>query len=333
MNIFKVCLLFLNCELWREFFLLFFLEGNRKINRVQRYYGFEPMDQSSLVFVHWSMKSAIVKLLLPLRIGLSLMLTPWLASILTRSLSSFFFNVWKSDIFHELFQWKVFLAKIFVVQQTFEVGQWHLTRFHCISRVRTFWTMKIGKKPSCLFQCNNSNHLQFNRLLIRNVFKGKKTCQRSKRCPQSMIHSRFEQFGLKVPARIVSSGNLFIEKYSFLHRFRTEGEDLRRISFHSSVFNASNNDLLDRNFVVNPHRTSMMMMMFLHSDYCSSSIPIFPLCDVSSSLFVFKIVENLLTIWIKRFSRDTISLLDILRWSKAKRSCWRKREENPIENE
>lgn len=35
------------------------------------------------------MTYAIVKIILPLRIGLSLMLTPWLASIITRSLNLF----------------------------------------------------------------------------------------------------------------------------------------------------------------------------------------------------------------------------------------------------
>ncbi|CAF1062674.1 unnamed protein product [Adineta steineri] len=62
-------------------------EGNKKINRVRTRYGFEPLDESSMVLVNLSMTYAIVKVLLPLRIGLSLMLTPWLASIITRSLS------------------------------------------------------------------------------------------------------------------------------------------------------------------------------------------------------------------------------------------------------
>ncbi|CAF0859048.1 unnamed protein product [Adineta steineri] len=62
-------------------------EGNKKINRVRTRYGFEPLDESSMVLVNLSMTYAIVKILLPLRIGLSLMLTPWLASIITRSLS------------------------------------------------------------------------------------------------------------------------------------------------------------------------------------------------------------------------------------------------------
>jgi len=67
------------------FFL--FLEGNKKINRVRTRYGFKPLDESSLILVNLSMTYAIVKILLPLRIGLSLMLTPWLASVITRSLS------------------------------------------------------------------------------------------------------------------------------------------------------------------------------------------------------------------------------------------------------
>ena len=66
---------------------MFVLEGNKTINRVRTRYGFEPLDESSLVLVNLSMTYAIVKILLPLRIGLSLMLTPWLASIITRSLS------------------------------------------------------------------------------------------------------------------------------------------------------------------------------------------------------------------------------------------------------
>jgi hypothetical protein len=69
--------------------LYFFIEGNKKINRVRTRYGFQPLDESSLVLVNLSMTYAIVKILLPLRIGLSLMLTPWLASIITRSLSIF----------------------------------------------------------------------------------------------------------------------------------------------------------------------------------------------------------------------------------------------------
>ena len=64
-----------------------FLEGNKKINRIRKYYGFDELDESSLVLVNLSMTYAIVKLLLPLRIALSLMLTPWLASMLTRSLN------------------------------------------------------------------------------------------------------------------------------------------------------------------------------------------------------------------------------------------------------
>ncbi|CAF1432556.1 unnamed protein product [Rotaria magnacalcarata] len=62
-------------------------EGNKKINRIRTRYGFKPLDESSLVLVNLSMTYAIVKLILPLRIGLSLMLTPWLASIITRLLS------------------------------------------------------------------------------------------------------------------------------------------------------------------------------------------------------------------------------------------------------
>jgi len=69
--------------------LYYFIEGNKKINRVRTRYGFQPLDESSLVLVNLSMTYAIVKILLPLRIGLSLMLTPWLASIITRSLSIF----------------------------------------------------------------------------------------------------------------------------------------------------------------------------------------------------------------------------------------------------
>lgn len=63
------------------------LEGNKKINCVRTYYGFNPLDESSLVLVNLWMTYAIVKILLPLRIGLSLMLKPWLAAILTCSLS------------------------------------------------------------------------------------------------------------------------------------------------------------------------------------------------------------------------------------------------------
>ncbi len=69
--------------------LLFILDGNKKINRVRIRYCFEPLDESSLVLVNLSMTYSIVKILLPLRIGLSLMLTPWLTSIITRSLFIF----------------------------------------------------------------------------------------------------------------------------------------------------------------------------------------------------------------------------------------------------
>lgn len=50
----------------------FIIEGNRRINRVRTRYGFEPLEESSLVLVNLSMTYPIVKVLLPLRIGLSL---------------------------------------------------------------------------------------------------------------------------------------------------------------------------------------------------------------------------------------------------------------------
>lgn len=66
-----------------------FSEGNRRINKIRTRYGFKELDSSSLVLVHLSMTYGIVKLLLPLRIGLSLLLTPYFASLLTRSLNFF----------------------------------------------------------------------------------------------------------------------------------------------------------------------------------------------------------------------------------------------------
>lgn len=87
MNTYKVYF-FILIELNR-IYLFFLTEGNKKINRVRTRYGFEPLDESSMVLVNLSMTYAIVKILLPLRIGLSLMLTPWLASVITRSLSIF----------------------------------------------------------------------------------------------------------------------------------------------------------------------------------------------------------------------------------------------------
>ncbi len=87
MNIFKVFCF--NSLFKLILFFWIFLEGNKKINRVRNRYGFESLDESSLVLVNLSMTYAIVKLILPLRIGLCLILTPWLSSIITRSLSIF----------------------------------------------------------------------------------------------------------------------------------------------------------------------------------------------------------------------------------------------------
>jgi hypothetical protein len=67
--------------------LLSSLEGNQRVNRLRTRYGFEPLDCSSRVLVNLSMTYGIVKLLLPLRIGLSVWLTPYVAGVLTRSLS------------------------------------------------------------------------------------------------------------------------------------------------------------------------------------------------------------------------------------------------------
>lgn len=66
---------------------LSFSEGNDKINRIRKYYGFEAYDNSSLVLVNLSITYAIVKVLLPLRIGLCVYCTPYLASMITRSLN------------------------------------------------------------------------------------------------------------------------------------------------------------------------------------------------------------------------------------------------------
>ncbi|CAF1077114.1 unnamed protein product [Rotaria sordida] len=72
-------------------------EGNRKINRIRTRYGLKPLDESSLVLINLSITYAIVKLILPLRIGLSFILTPWLASIITRSFT--FFQRFKTKFF------------------------------------------------------------------------------------------------------------------------------------------------------------------------------------------------------------------------------------------
>ena len=64
-------------------------EGNRRVNRFRTRYGYEPLDESSLFFVNLSLTYALVKVLLPVRIALSLFLTPPLASLLRRSTNIF----------------------------------------------------------------------------------------------------------------------------------------------------------------------------------------------------------------------------------------------------
>ena len=78
--------LLFSMRIFLNFLSSVFLEGNEKINRLRTRYGFHPLDNCSLILINLSM---IVRILLPFRIGLSLFLTPFVASIITRSLSIF----------------------------------------------------------------------------------------------------------------------------------------------------------------------------------------------------------------------------------------------------
>ncbi|KAJ1832443.1 hypothetical protein IWW55_002250 [Coemansia sp. RSA 2706] len=54
-------------------------EGNRYINKLREYVGWEKLDESSPVLAHLATSYAVVKAAAPLRIAASVALTPWTA--------------------------------------------------------------------------------------------------------------------------------------------------------------------------------------------------------------------------------------------------------------
>ncbi|ORX59623.1 hypothetical protein DM01DRAFT_1333087 [Hesseltinella vesiculosa] len=54
-------------------------EGNKIINKVRGRYGYEPLAQDDQTMVHLAVTYAIVKAMLPLRIGVSVAMTPFVA--------------------------------------------------------------------------------------------------------------------------------------------------------------------------------------------------------------------------------------------------------------
>lgn len=54
-------------------------EGNRYINKLRQYAGYQPLSKESPVLLHLATSYAIVKAAAPLRIAASLALTPWIA--------------------------------------------------------------------------------------------------------------------------------------------------------------------------------------------------------------------------------------------------------------
>nr|CAG8438477.1 15364_t:CDS:2 [Entrophospora candida]CAG8464390.1 10039_t:CDS:2 [Entrophospora candida] len=65
-------------------------EGNRFINRVVTYYGYEPLENGSKVALNLATSYAIVKSIMPLRIAACVWMTPWAAEkIVSPSISLF----------------------------------------------------------------------------------------------------------------------------------------------------------------------------------------------------------------------------------------------------
>ncbi|KAI8332872.1 hypothetical protein BC941DRAFT_380971 [Chlamydoabsidia padenii] len=54
-------------------------EGNRIVNKVRTRYGYEPLEADNRAMVNLATTYAIVKILLPLRIGASVAMTPFIA--------------------------------------------------------------------------------------------------------------------------------------------------------------------------------------------------------------------------------------------------------------
>ncbi|KAI8097166.1 uncharacterized protein BX664DRAFT_325700 [Halteromyces radiatus] len=63
-------------------------EGNRIVNKVRVRYGFTPLEPDSRVMINLATTYAIVKIMLPLRIGASVAMTPYLAERLMGPLLS-----------------------------------------------------------------------------------------------------------------------------------------------------------------------------------------------------------------------------------------------------
>lgn len=62
-------------------------EGNKRINRVRTYFSLPELDENSTVLIDLSITYGLVKLALPARLALSVLLTPALASLIHRSSS------------------------------------------------------------------------------------------------------------------------------------------------------------------------------------------------------------------------------------------------------
>ncbi|ORZ24692.1 hypothetical protein BCR42DRAFT_317234 [Absidia repens] len=70
-------------------------EGNRIVNKVRTRYGYEPLDVGNRAMINLATTYAIVKVMLPLRIGASLAMTPYLAEKWVGPLMSSMVNLLK----------------------------------------------------------------------------------------------------------------------------------------------------------------------------------------------------------------------------------------------
>ncbi|KAI8909003.1 hypothetical protein EDD86DRAFT_206658 [Gorgonomyces haynaldii] len=57
-------------------------EGNKRVGKMMQYLGFETLDPKSQTMLHLATSYAVVKAAMPLRVGLSLLLTPGFARLL-----------------------------------------------------------------------------------------------------------------------------------------------------------------------------------------------------------------------------------------------------------
>ncbi|PRP80644.1 hypothetical protein PROFUN_10699 [Planoprotostelium fungivorum] len=65
-------------------------QQNAVVSRVRKYYGYEPLDPSSRTMINMATAYAVVKLIMPLRVGVCLAATPWTAtSIMTPIYNTF----------------------------------------------------------------------------------------------------------------------------------------------------------------------------------------------------------------------------------------------------